>query len=194
MLINNKGFTLLEVMVSLAIIAISLLGISSLTVGVIKGNAFSNNLTTATILAQGKLEELENLSFGDAQLTGDNWTVNNWDTNADYIIDNNDSDADGDSIPDFFDVDDSNNKNDGVIDNDAVFDHADANPIDIQIDNGDAVIVENVQLGGFYRVWNVWNNGPIQAVTTRKTVAVMVSWVDINGRIHTVTLSTEISI
>ncbi len=196
MLINNKGFTLLEVMVSLVIIAVGLLGLSSLTVSMIQGNVFSDKLTTATILAQDKLEELENLAFTDAQLTGDAWTARNWDSSGDNMIDNNDNDGDGDGIPDFFDAD---KDGDNVVDANISFDHINSetpapnniiNPIDI--DN--AGNIANVQLGGFWRIWNVWNNAPTQADTTRKTVVVMVSWIDGNRRIHTVKLSTEVSI
>lgn len=57
---KNKGFTLLEVLVSIVILSVGLLGMASLTVGIIKGNKLSNDLTTATTLAQDKMEEIRN--------------------------------------------------------------------------------------------------------------------------------------
>lgn len=55
---NQDGFTLNEVLVSIALIAIGVLGLSFNTIGVIQGNQISGNITTATNLAQDKLEEL----------------------------------------------------------------------------------------------------------------------------------------
>ncbi len=55
---HEDGFTLNEVLVSIALIAIGVLGLSFNTIGVIQGNQISGNITTATNLAQDKLEEL----------------------------------------------------------------------------------------------------------------------------------------
>ena len=61
---NNNGFTLVEIMVAMGILTIALLGLVSVTVMVIKGNSFSKTMTTATILAKGKIEQLKNTSYG----------------------------------------------------------------------------------------------------------------------------------
>lgn len=66
---NNKGFTLIEVLVGLVILAIGLLAIAGLQITAIKGNFFSSSLTQATIFAQDKMEWLKNISYPDADLS-----------------------------------------------------------------------------------------------------------------------------
>ena len=60
---NKKGFTLIEVLIAIVILSIGLLGMASLTVGIIKGNKFSNNLTTATTLGQDKMEDMRRTGY-----------------------------------------------------------------------------------------------------------------------------------
>jgi type IV pilus assembly protein PilV len=69
-IINQKGFSLIEVMIALIILAVGLLGIAGLQITSIKGNSFSRYMTQASILAQNKLENLRNLPFDDQKLTG----------------------------------------------------------------------------------------------------------------------------
>lgn len=54
----NQGMTLIETVVSLAIFSIGMLGVSGLTLITIRGNAISQQLTAATLLAQDKLEAI----------------------------------------------------------------------------------------------------------------------------------------
>ena len=61
--VSQRGFTLLEVLIALAILSIGLLGLASLTASVIRTNDFSDDFTTATALAQDKLEDLANTSY-----------------------------------------------------------------------------------------------------------------------------------
>ena len=56
---REEGFTLNEVLVSIAMISISILGFSLNTMSVIRGNYISKNVTTATFLAQDKIEQLK---------------------------------------------------------------------------------------------------------------------------------------
>lgn len=63
-----KGFTLIEVMAGLIILAIGLLGIATMQITSIKGGYFSSNVTQATIFAQDKLEYLKSLSYNDSNL------------------------------------------------------------------------------------------------------------------------------
>lgn len=63
---NNKGFSLLEVLIGLVILAIGLLAIAGMQITAIKGNYFSKSVTEATVLAQDKLEELKNLPYDHA--------------------------------------------------------------------------------------------------------------------------------
>ena len=60
---GEKGFTLIEVLVAIVILSVGLLGMASLTVAIIKGNQLSNDLTTATTLAQDKMEQNRNTSY-----------------------------------------------------------------------------------------------------------------------------------
>ena len=55
----QQGFTLLEVLVTIVILSIGLLGIAGLTTGVIRGNHFSKNITSATAAAQTQLEAVK---------------------------------------------------------------------------------------------------------------------------------------
>ena len=58
---RDNGFTLIEVLIAIVILSVGLLGMASLTVGVINGNKFSNDLTTATTLAQDKMEDVRRI-------------------------------------------------------------------------------------------------------------------------------------
>lgn len=66
---NKKGFTLVEVLVGLVILAIGLLAIAGMQITSVKGNFFSNNITQASILAQNRLEELRHLDVSHADLS-----------------------------------------------------------------------------------------------------------------------------
>ena len=62
---GNHGFTLLEVLIGIIILSVGLLGMAALTVGIINGNTFSKNSSTATTLAQDKMEELRAQNYSD---------------------------------------------------------------------------------------------------------------------------------
>jgi type IV pilus assembly protein PilV len=55
---DSKGFTLLELMIALVILAIGLLGLASLQVMAIKGNSYGQEMTVASTLAENQLEQL----------------------------------------------------------------------------------------------------------------------------------------
>ena len=56
--LKSKGFTLIEVLVALVILAISLLALAGLMNTTTKNNALGGRLTEAATFAQDKLEEL----------------------------------------------------------------------------------------------------------------------------------------
>jgi prepilin-type N-terminal cleavage/methylation domain-containing protein len=60
---RDAGFTLIEVMIGMVILTIVSLGLMSLTVSTIRGNDFSKKMTTATMLAQDKLEQVKRLGY-----------------------------------------------------------------------------------------------------------------------------------
>ncbi len=62
------GFTLMEVMVTLMVLSVGLLGIASQSVSVIKANSLSDHMTRATVLAEDKMEELKRLGYTHTQL------------------------------------------------------------------------------------------------------------------------------
>lgn len=60
---KNKGFTLIEIMITVFILTVALLALASVTIMVIKGNSFSKGMTTATTLAKDQLETLKNTPY-----------------------------------------------------------------------------------------------------------------------------------
>lgn len=66
---KKYGFSLLEVLVALIILAVGLLGLAALQITAIRFNAGSRELTYATFLLQKKIEELKALPFDDSNLT-----------------------------------------------------------------------------------------------------------------------------
>ena len=62
-LLDTNGFTLIEILIATVIITIASSGIATLSVGVIQGNSFSKHLTTATVLAQDRIEQVKMISY-----------------------------------------------------------------------------------------------------------------------------------
>ena len=60
---KDEGVTILEVLIAIIVLSAGLLGMASLTVGIINGNRLSSELTTATILAQDKMEEIRGTAY-----------------------------------------------------------------------------------------------------------------------------------
>jgi type IV pilus assembly protein PilV len=55
----EHGFTLSEVLIAIVVLSVGLLGLSAMMIVATNSLAFSKRLTTATILAQDKLEEIK---------------------------------------------------------------------------------------------------------------------------------------
>jgi len=68
--LKNKGFSLLEVLIGLVILAVGILAIAALQTTSVRGNFFSHNLMQATYVAQDRLESLKNVPF-DSNLIQD---------------------------------------------------------------------------------------------------------------------------
>ncbi|MCK5244370.1 MAG: prepilin-type N-terminal cleavage/methylation domain-containing protein [Desulfobacterales bacterium] len=60
---DNKGFSLLEVLVAMLILSIGLLTTAALTVGIIQGNGLSKKHTTATTLAREQMEDIRRRGY-----------------------------------------------------------------------------------------------------------------------------------
>ncbi len=83
---HQRGFTLVECLVAIIVFFLAIMGLSSVTVMVIKGNSFSQAMTVATTLATDKLEGLQNMGYNDVAAGGPEilqtiytrqWTVTN---------------------------------------------------------------------------------------------------------------------
>jgi len=74
---RRQGFTLLEVMIALAILGMSLMAIFQLNSGAVAMHAYTKRLTVASLLARGKMVDLEQELFqegfqlDDQELDGD---------------------------------------------------------------------------------------------------------------------------
>lgn len=55
---SSNGFTLMEVLVAMLILTVGLFGMAALTIEIINSNGLSNRMSTATVLAQDKMEEI----------------------------------------------------------------------------------------------------------------------------------------
>ena len=60
---NNKGFTLMEVLVAMVILTVGLLGTAALITGIISSNKLSNRISTATTCAQDKMEDIRRKGY-----------------------------------------------------------------------------------------------------------------------------------
>jgi type IV pilus assembly protein PilV len=60
---DTRGFTLIEALVTSLILTIGLLGTLGLATGVIRGNFFSKNITSATAIAESQLEAIQNRGY-----------------------------------------------------------------------------------------------------------------------------------
>jgi len=80
---NNRGFTLIEILVAIAILSIGLLGVAGLVGGIRRGNTTSDKITTATTLAQEQLEDIKELGYRDT-VTADTTTTEYYNSITDY--------------------------------------------------------------------------------------------------------------
>jgi type IV pilus modification protein PilV len=168
---SQQGFSLVEVLVAILLLTVGLLALAKMQTGAVASNAFGNQLTQATFLAQDKLEELRLLNECFLEVSGKpqiSWTtedqdvVNNYNSQLSDAVDNwlEIDGADMDTIPDQFGwqldtPDHTNSDSPGGA----------ANPIDIT--------GTTVSLGGYTRTWYVVDNRP---TTKAKTVRVRVTW------------------
>jgi len=93
---RQSGFTILEVMIAISILAIGLLAVFSGQNMAIQGNNRASHLAEGMTLAQDKLEELLALPYDDVDATGSpvtdpggytiTWTVNNGPINNTLLI------------------------------------------------------------------------------------------------------------
>jgi type IV pilus assembly protein PilV len=73
---GSVGFTLIEVMIALVILAAGLLALMGMQIVSIKSNAFSSEMTYASMLAQSRLEQIRNMSYDSVQTISPDEIVN----------------------------------------------------------------------------------------------------------------------
>jgi|SRR6266481_5027589 type IV pilus assembly protein PilV len=66
---EQEGFTLIELLATMLLLTIGLLGTASLTTEIIRGNFFSKNVTSGTVIAQTQLEAVQNKGYTNATTT-----------------------------------------------------------------------------------------------------------------------------
>ncbi len=76
---NSRGFTLTETLVALAVLAVGLLAVAKMSVTYVRANTHSQQLGSATVLAQEKMEQLRSYSNSER---ADNFSVFDFD----YLI------------------------------------------------------------------------------------------------------------
>lgn len=70
--LKNKGFTLFEVIIAIAIVAIAILGLAQLFTYSVLNNSRSDRITNATFLAQQQIDVLRNMTGTElSNLTAD---------------------------------------------------------------------------------------------------------------------------
>lgn len=93
---QDKGFTLVEVLITLAILSIGILAVAAMQVNCIKGNSSARRITEATALVEDRVERLLELPFDHDDLDPAlnphnatqgsytiNWNVSDTDINGD---------------------------------------------------------------------------------------------------------------
>jgi len=65
---DEKGLTLLEVLVAMVVLSLGLLALAKMQITAIQVNAISGRLTQGTAIAQDKVEQLMALPYADAKL------------------------------------------------------------------------------------------------------------------------------
>ena len=167
----QQGFSLVEVLVAILLLTVGLLALAKMQTQAVASNAFGNQLTQATFLAQDKLEELRLLNecymavSAKPQIswtTQDQDVVDNFNSQLSDAVDNWDETdgPDPDSIPDQFSwqmgsPDHTNSDGPAGV----------SNPID--------VTGATVSSGGYERTWYVVDDRPMDKA---KTVRVRVTW------------------
>jgi type IV pilus assembly protein PilV len=64
---TNAGFTLVESMLTLAIMSVGLLALAGLQITALRGNDLSRRMTTAVSIAEQRIEQLKNTPYTNIQ-------------------------------------------------------------------------------------------------------------------------------
>lgn len=61
--LNNKGFTLLELLIALVVLAFGMMGVAGMILASVRGNAFGTMMMQVNALVQDKIEEMRNTPY-----------------------------------------------------------------------------------------------------------------------------------
>ena len=86
-ILNQDGYTLVEVLIALGILGFGLLAVATMQVTAIKTNSMASGLSQGLTLAQAKVEELMNLSYSAPRLSDADSDGTGKDTDDDGIDD-----------------------------------------------------------------------------------------------------------
>jgi type IV pilus assembly protein PilV len=92
---NADGFTLIEVLITLVVFAVGILGLALMQLSAIKGNSVANRVTQASTLASDQIERIMTWDYADGRLDEDNdntYTLSNGD---DETFDGHEADPSG---------------------------------------------------------------------------------------------------
>ena len=87
---NHDGFTIIEVVIAMAIFAIGILAVASLQVATINGNSSARKTTDAVTLAENRLETMMNVPYAGitgGQATEGAYTIS-WNVAENAVADN----------------------------------------------------------------------------------------------------------
>lgn len=84
---SEKGFTLLEVIISISILTIGLLAVASMQVSAIRGNASAYGITEATSWASDQVEKLMVLPYNHSEMVDTDEDGTDEDVNGDGVDD-----------------------------------------------------------------------------------------------------------
>lgn len=79
---NNQGFTLIEALIAMLVLAIGILALNTMQISSIRGNTTANKLTEVSTLAGNCYERLLNVSYNDSTMDTD--PAANPHSNADF--------------------------------------------------------------------------------------------------------------
>jgi prepilin-type N-terminal cleavage/methylation domain-containing protein len=72
MSMNEKGFSLIELMIAVVVLGVALLALAQMQISALHTNFSARDMTVATTLAQDKIEELQGIVFDDPDLADTN--------------------------------------------------------------------------------------------------------------------------
>jgi prepilin-type N-terminal cleavage/methylation domain-containing protein len=97
--LKQEGYTLIEILIAIAILAFGLMAVATMQVTAIKTNAIASGISQGLTLGQAKVEELMNLSYNHSELDDDGGGISNG-TGQDADDDGVDDDGDNFGLDD----------------------------------------------------------------------------------------------